>query len=118
MAQLKEVVERAWTRRQNDAVKHVRDMLTKPEYAAVPWKERSVKDTVALKIAETIGMDLRSKDQAASGPRVFGVVVVPQRMESRGDWEKMAAAASKPVIDVPAATPALPEPEDDEPEAA
>ena len=63
--------------------------------AEASWKDMRGVTRAALILTQGVMAAERAKVQS-DAPRVFGVVVVPQRIDDRKHWEQLAADAGKP----------------------
>lgn len=84
--ELKTKVERIWRRRQYQAVRRVGELMKD----RTPWAERTIADVVALKVAETVGSDIRAERSAGGTQITLGVMAYIPRIESSTDWETLA----------------------------
>lgn len=99
VARLREYIEESWLMRQKKALDHLRDIQNKASTVGIEkWSDRTVETAVNLKIAESVGAEIRARTTAET-PRLFGMVMMQPRIEAHDAWEQMAA--KEQAIEIP-----------------
>lgn len=111
VARLQKTVDEHFERLYQGAQDYAEKVQSDDVLGDAPWLERTRRDAFNMKLLELQGAERRAKQQAATGPSVFGVVFVPQLIDDPKAWE---AQARGHVIDTtagPAVISPVPEPE-------
>lgn len=100
-------------RAQWSAVARVRGLYKEPGEegynpdATANWQDCSMRTRAALILTQGALATERAKQQAAT-PKVFGMILMQQKIPDHGEWERMATAVSEGKFIEAEAVPALP----------
>ena len=95
---LDRAIDRKWLPMVSRAQDHVKDVQTSAA-GLVPFADRTVRDWYNIEVIKAHAGERRAAKVADGVEKTLNVVVVQTRIDDAGEWEKMAAATDRKVIE-------------------